>query len=62
MTRSVDRLGELMSRAQQGDAAAYRELLDGISPRIRQIVRRRRGFAGAEHVEDLVQDVLLSST
>jgi RNA polymerase sigma factor (sigma-70 family) len=49
-----------MSRAQQGDAAAYRDLLDAISPRIRQIVRRRRGFAGPEHVEDLVQDVLLS--
>lgn len=49
-----------MRDAQQGDAGAYRELLDAIAPRIRRIVRRRRGFVGPEHVEDLVQDVLLS--
>lgn len=29
-------------------------------PRVRQAVWRQRGFAGAEAVEDLVQDVLLS--
>ena len=49
-----------MHAAQQGDAAAYHRLLCTVTPRIRQIVARRRGFAGPEDVEDLVQDVLLS--
>lgn len=53
-------LGGLMRSAQQGDGGAYLELLRAITPRIRQIVRRQRGFAGAAEVEDLVQDVLLS--
>jgi RNA polymerase sigma-70 factor (ECF subfamily) len=54
------RLRELMRGAQLGDAAAYQELLEIITVRVRQVVRRRRGFAGPEAVEDLVQDVLLS--
>jgi RNA polymerase sigma factor (sigma-70 family) len=58
-TRS-DELGRLMQAAQTGDADAYRELLRAITPRIRQIISRQRGFAGTEAVEDLVQDVLLS--
>jgi RNA polymerase sigma-70 factor (ECF subfamily) len=49
-----------MRAAQQGDGGAYLELLRSITPRIRQVVRRQRGFAGAAEVEDLVQDVLLS--
>lgn len=49
-----------MRLAQQGDSRAYSELLETISPRIRKLVRWRRGFVGPEHVEDLVQDVLLS--
>jgi RNA polymerase sigma-70 factor (ECF subfamily) len=49
-----------MRAAQQGDAGAYVELLRAITPRIRQVVRSQRGFAGAAEVEDLVQDVLLS--
>jgi RNA polymerase sigma-70 factor (ECF subfamily) len=56
----IDALGELMHAAQQGDPAAYRELLENIVPRVRQIVQRQRGFVGAAEVEDLVQDVLLS--
>jgi RNA polymerase sigma-70 factor (ECF subfamily) len=55
-----DRLGDLMRRAQEGDGIAYLDLLETISPRIRMLVRRRRGFVGPEHVEDLVQEVLLS--
>jgi RNA polymerase sigma-70 factor (ECF subfamily) len=55
-----DELGELMRAAQEGDAEAYLELLRTITPRIRRAVARHRGFAGAEAVEDLVQDVLLS--
>lgn len=57
---SSDVLGELMRAAQQGDDASYRQLLRAIAPRIRQVVRRQRGFAGSAEVEDLVQDVLLS--
>lgn len=56
----TDRFGQLMRAAQQGDAAAYANLLRAITPRIRQIVSRQRGFAGRAEVEDLVQEVLLS--
>jgi RNA polymerase sigma-70 factor (ECF subfamily) len=55
-----DELGGLMHAAQAGDADAYLELLRRITPRVRQVVLRVRGFAGPEAVEDLVQDVLLS--
>jgi RNA polymerase sigma factor (sigma-70 family) len=55
-----EHLGRLMRAAQAGDAGAYIELLRVITLRVRQIVGRRRGFAGTEEVEDLVQDVLLS--
>jgi RNA polymerase sigma factor (sigma-70 family) len=53
-------LARLMRAAQTGDSGAYLELLRAVIPRVRQIVGRRRGFAGVEEVEDLVQDVLLS--
>ena len=59
-TSPIDSLGELMRAAQQGDGASYVELLRTITPRIRQIIRRQRGFVGVAEVEDLVQDVLLS--
>jgi RNA polymerase sigma-70 factor (ECF subfamily) len=49
-----------MGAAQQGDTAAYAELLHIITPRLRRIVRYRRRFLGGEDIEDLVQDVLLS--
>jgi len=49
-----------MQAAQAGDAGAYLDLLRAVTPRIRGIVARQRGFAGTEAVEDLVQDVLLS--
>lgn len=50
----------LMRSAQAGDAAAYLELLQVVTPYLRRVVAHRRGFAGREEVEDLVQDVLLS--
>lgn len=59
-TSGHDELGRLMQAAQAGDAEAYAALLEAVAPRVRQIVRRRRGFARPEDVEDLVQDVLLS--
>ena len=49
-----------MRAAQAGDAEAYRALLTAVVPRIRRIVRARRGFLGVADTEDLVQDVLLS--
>ena len=55
-----DEFAGLMRAAQAGDSDAYLELLQRITPRIRQIVGRRRGFAGPADVEDLVQDILLS--
>jgi RNA polymerase sigma factor (sigma-70 family) len=55
-----DELANLMRAAQGGDSHAYLQLLQQITPRIRQIVGHRRGFAGTADVEDLVQDVLLS--
>ena len=53
-------LAELMRCAQSGDVAAYVELLEDITPRLRRVVRRQRFFLGAEGIEDLVQDILLS--
>jgi len=55
-----DALGELMRAAQRGDGAAYLELLRTITPQIRRVIQRQRGFAGSAAAEDLVQDVLLS--
>src|SRR5688572_22044671 len=43
-----DELGKLMQAAQGGDADAYLDLLRTITPRIRQIIARQRGFAGPE--------------
>src|SRR5262245_43762842 len=53
-------LSTLMQAAQAGDAQAYVRLLKEITPRLRQIVRRQRCFVGAQDIEDLVQDILLS--
>jgi RNA polymerase sigma-70 factor (ECF subfamily) len=53
-------LAALMRAAQAGDGDAYLELLQIVTPYVRRIVAHRRGFAGREDVEDLVQDVLLS--
>jgi RNA polymerase sigma factor (sigma-70 family) len=53
-------LATLMQAAQVGDTRAYVQLLERITPRLRQIVRGRRGFLNTEDIEDLVQDILLS--
>ena len=53
-------LESLMQAAQAGDMRAYERLLREITPRLRQMVRRRRQFFTAEEVEDLVQEILLS--
>jgi RNA polymerase sigma-70 factor (ECF subfamily) len=60
VTTLDDPLGALMLAAQAGNATAYVELLETITPIVRRVVRRQRAFVGADAVEDLVQDVLLS--
>ena len=53
-------LGALMAAANAGDAEAYTRLLRALTPLVRQIVRHHRHFAGADEVEDVAQEVLLS--
>jgi RNA polymerase sigma factor (sigma-70 family) len=48
----------LMARAQAGDQAAYRRLLEDITPYLRSLVARHPALA--HEIEDAVQDVLLS--
>ncbi len=48
----------LMTRAQDGDGAAYRRLLEDITPYLRSLAARHRGLSG--EVEDAVQDILLT--
>jgi RNA polymerase sigma-70 factor (ECF subfamily) len=47
-----------MAAAQSGDAAAYERLLREILPFLRSLIRQRR--VHPDHVEDIVQDVLLT--
>jgi RNA polymerase sigma-70 factor (ECF subfamily) len=49
-----------MRAAQAGDAHAYADLLQTITPRLRRIIQSRRRFLQPADVEDLVQEVLLS--
>jgi len=49
--------GEWMAAAQDGDAAAYRKLLESILPPLRRLVRAR--LSDATLSEDVVQDTLL---
>ncbi len=53
-------LVELMTAAQAGQREAYERLLETITPILRRIVQRHRGFLRPDDIEDLVQDVLLS--
>ena len=54
----TDRLACLMRSAQDGDRAAYADLLRQIVPLLRVMVRQ--GFRQSADVEDIVQDILLS--
>ena len=49
-----------MQAAQAGDMHAYERLLREVTPKLRQMVRKRRQFFTAEEIEDLVQEILLS--
>ena len=53
-------LETLMQAAQAGDMRAYERLLKEITPKLRQIVRRRRQFFTDKEVEDQTQEILLS--
>lgn len=55
-----DRLARLMRSAQDGDGAAYAELLREVVPALRRMVRGRRRFMQPSDTEDIVQDILLS--
>ena len=46
-----EHLARLMARAQRGDSSAYVTLLRAITPRVRQLVRARRGFLSESDVE-----------
>ncbi len=48
----------LMARAQEGDGAAYRRLLQEVTPYLRSLATR--GHRDANDIEDAVQDVLLT--
>lgn len=51
-------LAMLMRATQEGDGAAYAQLLAAVTPIIRRMAARR--WTGAEEPDDLIQDVLLS--
>jgi len=53
-----DRWEELLSAAQAGDAAAYRDFLTNVTPFVRALARRR--LRAEDAIEDVVQDVLLT--
>jgi len=57
---SIEPLEDLMRAANRGDSAAYRRLLQAITPVLRKVVRARGHALGPEGCEDVVQDVLLA--
>jgi RNA polymerase sigma factor (sigma-70 family) len=54
------RLASLMRTAQEGDSAAYAELLAAVSNLLRDKIGRRMHWLQTQDIEDLVQDTLLS--
>ena len=48
----------LMGRAQEGDGAAYKQLLEDVTPYLRALAARR--VPAQSDVEDVVQDILLT--
>lgn len=59
MTDIETRLKTLMLRGLEGDAAAYRRLLDDLGAYLRAYFAKRLGARSAE-IEDLVQETLLA--
>ncbi len=52
--------GEWMAAGVAGDAAAYRRLLDALTPRLRAFVVRHLVVDYAADVEDIVQEILIA--
>jgi RNA polymerase sigma-70 factor (ECF subfamily) len=57
-----EHLAQLMRAANRGDQDAYRRVLGGLAPLLRGVARRgfARYGAGAEEIEDIVQETLLA--
>ena len=49
-----------MRAANRGDATAYRQLLQAVTPVLRGVVRARGSALGPDGCEDVVQEVLLA--
>ena len=60
MIAAETQLRTLMLAALDGDARAYRRLLDAVGAALRLYYRRRLGGADAADEEDLVQDTLIA--
>src|SRR5262245_7387578 len=60
VTAEDQHFAALMQAAQGGNAEAYARLLGELAPRLRRFRRGHWRLSGAEDVEDLVQEVLLS--
>ena len=56
----TDDWGRLLAAANAGDAAAYTQFLQGITPVLRGIVRARGASLGEAGCEDVIQEVLLA--
>lgn len=61
-TTADDAWGDLMRAALAGDGAAYRRLLEALTPRLRAVAARNlaRAGIGASDMEDVVQETLLA--
>ncbi|MBR2574280.1 MAG: sigma-70 family RNA polymerase sigma factor [Loktanella sp.] len=57
---TIDPWDDLMRAANGGDTAAYRQLLQAITPVLRRVVQARGGGLGQDSCEDVLQDVLLA--
>lgn len=60
MAAHIDRWGQLLALANGGDARAYAQFLQAVTPILRGIVRARGGGLGEADCEDVLQEVLLA--
>lgn len=60
MTDQLDDWGRLLAAANGGDARAYAQFFQAVTPVLWGIVRARGGSLGEAGCEDVVQDVLLA--
>ncbi|MGQ0564347.1 MAG: sigma factor-like helix-turn-helix DNA-binding protein [Gemmobacter sp.] len=60
MAEQVDAWGQLLAAANSGDARAYAQFLQTVTPVLRGIVRAKGGGLGEAACEDVLQEVLLA--